>query len=179
MGFVNAGVNPYKKGIRDAIRRLPDGEEKWQQLQAEVYGRSMDKAILIDGVRSFFDFCKSAGVNIFIVSHKTEYAAGSQEEINLHRAALKWMEENKFFDADGLGLSPSKVYFEPTRGQKIERIKSLGCTHFIDDLEETFLEKSFPDNVGRLLYSPHKDSLSTNVKIFKTWAEIEDYFYAK
>ena len=180
MRLINADMAPHKKEIRDTIRRLPDGEKKWQQVQAQVYGKAMDEAVLFDGVQSFFDFCKNAKISTYIVSHKTQYASGGQEKIDLRRVALKWMEKNKFFENDGLGLSPSRVYFEPTREQKIERIKALGCTHFIDDLEETFLEESFPLGVDRILYSPHKDSsLLRNVKVFKTWLEIEDYFYAK
>lgn len=178
-GFIAPDAPGDKKSIRDRIRQLPDGEMKWRKLQAFVYGEAMGDASLMEGVKNFFELCKKVGIQAYIVSHKTEFAAGSQKRINLRRAALKWMEENKFFDADGLGLSPSKVYFEPTRGEKIERIKRLGCTHFIDDLEETFLEESFPGNVDRILYSPHEDRLLTNVKIFKTWTEIEDHFSAK
>ena len=33
-----------------------------------------------------------------------------------------------------------------------ERIRALGCTHFIDDLEEVFLEPSFPSDVHKILF---------------------------
>ena len=54
-------------------------------------------------------------------------------------AALGFMRKYGFFDEDILNLSVDSVYFEMTREEKVKRIESLQCTHFIDDLEEIFL----------------------------------------
>ena len=56
------------------------------------------------------------------------------------------MEQQGFFDPKGLNLKRENVYFESTREEKVARIGFLKCTHFIDDLEETFDE---PDVAAR------------------------------
>jgi hypothetical protein len=177
-GLIHPGVRKIKKHIRDTIRRLPDGEIEWQRLQAIVYGPRMGEARLIEGVRTFFELCKQHEVAVYVVSHKTEYAGYDETGTNLRTAALTWMRGNGFFEADGLGLSRNAVYFEATRREKIERIKTLGCTHFIDDLEETFLETSFPTTVEKILYAPHTQHSSLQrVRVVNTWGEISDYFF--
>lgn len=165
-----------KKEIRDIIRSLPAGESEWQKLQAIVYGPRMGEAELIEGVQTFFRLCRENKVTTFIVSHKTEYAGCDGERINLRAAALSWMEKNSFFER--LGLSPASVHFEATRAAKLDRIRRLRCTHFIDDLEETFLEALFPASVEKILYSPRGRFASVaGAKVFGSWAEIDDYFF--
>ena len=44
--------------------------------------------------------------------------------------------KNKFFSTNGLSLSKNDIFFEFTKEAKVKRIKSLGCSHFIDDLPE-------------------------------------------
>lgn len=176
-GLIKPGAEENKKSIRDAIRELPDGELKWQKLQAHVYGAGMKDSVLFDGVKTFFDACREADIRVAIVSHKTQFASIDEGGVDLRATAIGWMRKQRFFDNDGLGLSPERVYFESTRQEKIERIKRLGCTHFIDDLEETFLEDSFPAGVERILYAQKSSGLK-DVKVFGSWKEIYDYFFA-
>ena len=177
-GLIHPDTKQSKKYIRDSIRQSPNGEIEWQRLQALVYGPRMGEARLIDGVQTFFKLCKHFRVRVYIISHKTEFAKLDKTGTNLRVAALTWMREKEFFEADGLGLSQQDVYFESTRREKIERIKHLRCTHFIDDLEETFLERSFPTNVEKILYAPHMEHSSLpGVRVFTTWKEISEYFF--
>ena len=167
-----------KNIIRRMIRTLPDGEISWQKIQAMVYGPEIKQAEMFNGVRSFFKACKSTRTPIFIVSHKTEYAAQNTEGINLREAALDWMEDHHFFIPEGLGITRKQVYFEPTRKQKISRIKKLGCTHFIDDLIETFLDPSFPENIKKILFSSlAPDVFWPDVKTVVSWQEIHNVFF--
>jgi len=167
-----------KKAIREAIRALPDGEISWQKIQAMVYGLEIKQAKMFNGVRSFFKACKNTRTPVFIVSHKTKYAAQDNENINLREAALDWMERHQFFDPEGLGLSKEQVYFEPTRKQKISRIKKLDCTHFIDDLIETFIDPTFPENIIKILYSSSApDVLWLDVETVVSWQEIHNVFF--
>ena len=175
-GLISSGVIKNKKEIRDAIRKLPNGETEWQRLQAFIYGKGMESAVLMEGVGAFFDFCKGFNIPTFIISHKTQFASMDVERVDLHETALQWMKMNKFFSKEGFGLALENVYFEPTRQKKIDRIQALGCTQFIDDLEETFLEDFFPDHVKKILFSPQGTSI--NVKdalIFRSWDQINDY----
>ncbi len=177
-GLITPDIDKNKKNIRDKIRALPDGEIKWQKLQAFVYGKGMKDSVLFEGVKSFFDACRKSAIQISIISHKTEFAPLDEERLNLRDVAINWMKGNRFFDNDGLGLPLDRIYFESTRQGKIDRIKQIGCTHFIDDLEETFLEDSFPTNVERILYAKGHSQLR-GVKAFITWKEIYDYFFKK
>ena len=74
------------------------------------------------------------------------------------------MTSQGFFGSGGLGFSEDQVFFEGTRDAKIERIRTLGCTHFIDDLEEVFLEASFPPDVEKFL--------------FDSWPPLHEHFFA-
>lgn len=178
-GLILQDTPKTKKEIRDGIRRLPHGDIGWQRLQSIVYGSRMEEAKLMDGVQTFLDLCKRHKIPVRIVSHKTQYANFDETRTNLRVAALNWMKANRFFDSDGLGLFQSEVYFESTRLLKIERIRSLGCTHFVDDLEETFLEASFPANIEKILYAPHpQSSYPHGVKVFTSWKEISGHFFA-
>lgn len=168
-----------KKIIRDRVRQLPDGEIEWQKLQASVYGPLIMEARLINGVQAFFKLCRRNGVKVYIVSHKTEFSRYDETRTNLRTAALGWLAANGFFQAEGLGLSPEDIFFGATRQEKIGYIKQLGCTHFIDDLEETFLEENFPMNVERILYAPHRQSATwPEIKVVMNWQEINEYFFA-
>ncbi len=177
-GLISSDVMKNKKEIRDAIRKLPDGEIEWQKIQAFVYGKGMENAVLMDGVAEFFDLCKGLSVPAFIISHKTQFASMDVERVDLRETALEWMKMNKFFSKDGFGLDLDNVHFKSTRQEKIDCIQALGCTHFIDDLEETFLENFFPAHVERILFSPQgADINARNVKVCRAWGQINDYLF--
>jgi hypothetical protein len=169
-----------KQDIRDHIRLLNDGEIKWQKLQAKVYGKHMRQAKLIDGVKDFFVACRAQGVPVFIVSHKTPFAAQDEDNINLHEASLSWMKEKRFFqeDSEGLALPKSHVFFELTRQQKVQRIKALGCTHVIDDLKEVFLEEGFPSSIEKILYAPQGlEAELEGMTVMNSWKKIHEHVF--
>ena len=167
-----------KERIRDSIRLLPDGETKWTRLQAIVYGPRMSGATAFAGSGDFLRNCARWGVPTVIVSHKTPFATLDGKQVDLRRAALAWMETKNFFDSKGCGLSPAKVFFESTRLEKIERIRALGCTHFIDDLAEVFAEPSFPPRIAKLLFAPHgATSVKDDTKVFRSWQQLNDFFF--
>jgi hypothetical protein len=72
----------------------------------------------------------------------------------LHAAARRWLAEQGFFDRGG-ALTPERVYFEPSYEEKIARVERLGCTHFVDDLEEFLAEDALPRGLVRILFEPH------------------------
>ncbi len=177
-GLITGDARKSKKSIRDKIRELPNGEEKWQRLQAIIYGPRIKEAELVPGVERFFRLCKKNKLKVFVISHKTEFAGYDETKTNLRSAALDWMVRNKFFKDDGLSFSRGNVYFEGTRRGKIEKIKQLGCTHYIDDLEETFKEASFPKGVKKILLDAHKEhSDLQDILVFSGWDGINEYFF--
>jgi hypothetical protein len=177
-GLVPEGALISKKAIRNAIRKGPDGELKWQRLQGYVYGAGMPRAELIAGVAKFIAACREAEIPLYIVSHKTIYGHHDPKQINLRTAATEWMRGNGFFDAKGLGFSSDQVFFEGTRRDKINRIMQLKCTHFIDDLEEIFSDPEFPTSTEGLLFTGAQSPLPVgSFSAFGSWAEIKNHVF--
>lgn len=171
-GWIDGDLPAGKEEIRDRIRQMPDGEIKWRRLQGIVYGSRMDKARLAEGARDFLALCKKQGIKVFVISHKTVYPAEGKR-VNLREVALDWMRKERFFSPEGLGLSPQDVSFHATRLEKIHRIQEMGCTHFVDDLEETFLEKAFPSHVRKFLYAPgRKQTALSGVHWVQGWDQM-------
>ena len=174
--LISADVARNKKLIRDAIRALPDGEAHWRDLQVTVYGPRMHEARLIEGVREFFADCRRRRITVYIISHKTEYANFGEANVNLRTVAMTWLEQHGFFHEEALGLSRASVFFESTRAEKIDRIKALRATHFIDDLEETFRESAFPRDVQKILLAAHgQPSDIAGTVSFATWGQIHEH----
>jgi hypothetical protein len=174
-GLLQAGIAKSKKDVRTALLGRPDGEQDWMRLQGSVYGAHMKEASLIEGVRDFLTRCRKSDIDLCIVSHKTEFGHFDTERVNLRDAASAWMEDKGFFDPKRYGFQRDAVFFESSREDKINRIAKIGCTHFIDDLEEVFLEPGFPGATERLLFAAEEKQLPTGpFKAFASWREISD-----
>jgi hypothetical protein len=78
-------------------------------------------------------------------------------------------------------IAASAVHFLPTRQEKIACLQALCCTHFIDDLEETFLEPTFPSGLEKILFAPRPPaSPPPGVKVARSWKQICEYtFHAR
>lgn len=174
-GLVEPGSTRNKIEVREALRKLDDGEREWMRLQGRVYGVYMEEAEIIDGVGDFLSTCRESGVSVCIVSHKTEFGHFDPDRVNLRKAARNWMKNNRFFDPEGFAIDERSVYFESTRQKKIERIRALDCTHFVDDLEEVFKEPSFPDTTKRYLFAPSTRPIPLGpFKPFTSWRDISN-----
>lgn len=169
-----------KTGVRERIRTLPGGEEKWQRLQARVYGEELHRANMCRGAAGFLQFCKKERIPVVIVSHKTRFASRRGKEggsdADLHQAALCWLKRHEFFGQRGLGMAEEGVFFEESRGEKIARIHREGCSHFIDDLPEIFTEPDFPAGVVRILYGQSPKKSVAWDHHFGSWDEIRRFF---
>ena len=163
-GLIGKNDGGGKRDVRDRIRRLPGGDIEWQKVQGLIYGPRMPEAELMAGAAEFIRECRARRWPLYVVSHKTEFAGYDDTRTNLRDAARQWMASRGFFSPSGLGFSTDDVFFEGTRDAKIRRIEALGCTHFIDDLEEVFLEPTFPLGVKKLL--------------FGSWPQVHDDFFA-
>jgi len=160
------------------LRRLPDGEKQWMSIQGQAYGKYMTKATLISGVDDFFRRCCHTGIEIFIISHKTKFGHYDPERIPLRDTAMKWLEQKMFFDKYGCGFSRQHVYFESTRDAKINRINSLRCTHFIDDLDVILTHPNFSDDIIGLLFDQYKSAITNKTyKVCRSWREISDVIF--
>lgn len=175
-GLIPHDFRGGKLGVRELIRRLDGGEEKWQWLQGKVYGGQIESASLVEGVAQFLVRCRQrTDTSVFIVSHKTEFGHFDASGINLREVARDWMAKHAFFDKGGLNLATDAIYFESTREGKVDRIARLGCTHFIDDLEEVLGHPGFPAGVRRILFlNGRTDKPAVNYEVCADWREIEE-----
>jgi len=180
LGLVDADWRGGKKALRDHLRqKVESGEQAWQLLQGQVYGRRMSQAKMKPGAAWFLLLCKVRGIKVSIVSHKTEFSPSDPDKVPLRQVALDWMTDRGFFNSQRYGLSRESVFFEETRAEKIQRIRAIGCSCFVDDLLEVLSDKSFPNKVGRFLFDQNSDIrvLPTGVGVFSTWSEIADEIF--
>lgn len=175
MELVPANFHGGKKAVRDAVRNGAGGDIAWQMLQARLYGRDIGRARLTDGVTMLLERARLRNIPVVVISHKTQFSP-FDAATDLLLAAKAWMEANGLFDPAGMGVRPENVFFEATRQDKLRRIASLGCTHFIDDLDEVFHEPDFPDGVRSYLYAAGYDEIpSGQFWAFRTHREIADH----
>ena len=168
-------VKKNKQAIRDAIRSLPNGNDKWTQLQGLVYGEYMDEAESMQGVESFLKACKENSFKVSIISHKTVYPALGPR-INLQAAAKQWLKSRNFLAK--FDLAESDVVFEETLNGKLNQIAKKGCNYFIDDLTEVLVHPEFPKGVMKILYSNRADKAQPkDITNFEDWYEIKEYFF--
>jgi hypothetical protein len=174
-GLIDAAFDGSKRAVRDSIRLLPDGEFAWQLLQGYVYGAGIGSATMFDGADVFLRECRAKGLDVFVISHKTQFGHHDPRRVDLRRAALGWMAERGFFCSNGLGIPIERVFFESTRAAKLERICALGCTHFIDDLEEVFSDPAFPARVLPILFAA-TGALRTGT-VCSSWQQIAQVLF--
>lgn len=173
MGLLPDGFRGNKLDVRSRVRALDRGETKWCALQAAVYGPGVAEARIAPGTLDFLARCREAGTRVCIVSHKTQTAAADPTGVNLRDAAWNWIARHGLTDVNRGGIDTADVFFETTREEKIARIARLGCSHFVDDLEEVFLEPAFPPHVTRhLLLHGAGDLPSGPFLAHRTWSDV-------
>jgi hypothetical protein len=173
-GLIAAGVPANKRDVRDAIRRLPGGEDAWTRLQGVVYGSRMTEAEPAPGVEAFLGACAAAGVSVSIISHKTEFPALG-ERVNLRDAARAWLAAQGL--ADRHGIAPADILFLGTLAEKLAAIADRGCTHFVDDLVEVLGHPGFPAGVERILYDPAGGAPPAGALAFDSWGGIRRHLF--
>lgn len=181
-GWVDPACAPRKETVRNAVWRLPDGDEKWQALQAEAYGPRLERATLFPGVAAAFRAWREQGHELFVISHKTprsgkgDRAGGDRGAAgyDLHAAARAFLARGVLMRE---GLLPEKnLFFCPNRQEKLRRIGLLGCGVFIDDLPEVFVEPGFPPGVRKIHFAPDPHTPSPDdALICRSWDEAAAY----
>lgn len=177
-GLLPAGFDGSKQQVRDSIRLLPDGELKWQALQGHVYGKGIGGACMFAGLDSFLRRAHTGGHSLVIVSHKTQYGHFDPDRVDLREAALGWMEANGFFAEAGFSLRREDVHFASTRSEKLQRIATVGCDVFIDDLEEVLDDPAFPRATHGILFSAQADPASgCRYTVCHDWRMVEEVVF--
>lgn len=152
-GLIPPDLPANKSDVRNHLRAT-GREPVWTEMQGTVYGARMAEADPYPGVHAFFRRCRTAGIPVFIISHKTRRPFLGEPH-DLHAAAADWLERQGFHDPDGIGLPRDHVSFELTKADKLARAAACGCTHFIDDLPEILADPAFPAGVQGCLFDPN------------------------
>ena len=134
--------------LREQLGKNSSSDHEWQLAQGWLYTEGLRFAQ--PGLGSI-DLCKyliQEGYQLYIVSHKTSHTPDFCGNTPLHDLANNWIKKsaiaNYFKEAE-------QIYFEPTRGLKVKRIRELALNYFVDDLEEVFKESEFPINTKSFL----------------------------
>ena len=169
-GLIPDGFVGAKQAIRDAIRLTPDGEIAWQRLQGFVYGAGVGAAEAFPGLDRFLAETKRRGDTVLIVSHKTEFGHYDPDRVDLRAASRRWMETTGFFAVDGFAIAPGNVFFEPTREEKLRRIRAVECDVFVDDLIEVLEDADFPPGVDKILFGSNPSvEVPSGIRVCKDW----------
>ena len=152
-GLVTPAAPRLQKAVREAARHSPEGDIAWQRLQGQAYGPRIQEATPAPGALAFLAQCRKTGLAVHIISHKTRYASIDPTGTDLQEAAQAWLASHGFFSEE-TGLDPHCFHCGTTRQEKIALLTKTHCTHFIDDLVETFREEGFPPEVQAILYAP-------------------------
>ena len=168
-GLIQKSIPVDKTAIRDYLRDKGQDEE-FTLLQGEVYGLRILEAEPAEGMLEALAQLHKRGIPMVLVSHKTRHPYKGPA-YDLHQAAWKWLEKFGFFTREKLGWARSEVYFEESKEAKISRIKSLGCTHYIDDLPEIL--EMLPNSIDRILYDPSKTHKGKLAGKITKWQDLE------
>ena len=175
-GLIPPETPPVKKIVRDQLRAL-GREDDWTKLQGYVYGPGMKGAMAYPGVLDFLDRCKTEGMKVAIISHKTKspYAG---PDYDLHEFALEWLRENGIIGGKVNSLLHGQVFFELTKEDKINRIIEQKCTHFVDDLQEFLEEPGLPSDLIKILFDPGLTCSTANqLTVCSSWQNVAMQFF--
>lgn len=148
--LIPATIPPNKSEVRNYLRSIGQ-EDAWTEMQGYVYGARMAEADPFPGALEFFAQARQSGATLFIISHKTRHPFKG-EPYDLHSAAVRWLEQQGFFDPERIGLSRSQLFLELTKDEKLRRIAQCNCDWFIDDLPEFLSDSRFPSATQRILF---------------------------
>lgn len=152
-----------KLALREKLRSS-GREAEWTRLQGELYGPLMPEAGIFPGATQVIDRLIASGAQVVVVSHRTKHPFSGPMH-DLHAAAKQWLE------AGQLGRFP--VFLEETKEDKVERITTLGCSVFIDDLPEMLLHQRFPSTARKILFDPGRlHPTIPDVERASSWDEV-------
>lgn len=138
-----------RESIRPLLRRSEDDDLEWQRFQALLYTDGLAFAEPAAGLSDFLDLCAELPVRVFIVSHKTATTPVQFGGHDLRGPAKAWLVEQGIVPNH---ISLNDIYFCSTRAKKVQKIASLGCQAFIDDLIEVLKHPDLPMDIRRFHY---------------------------
>ena len=143
-------INKKTKRNKESIKKIlikKRGIKEWIKLQSSVYSQEINKAKPNNKLIAVLKLLKKKKIKFYIVSHKTKFPYFGKK-IDLHKISKNWLDKNIFNRKNK--IEKCKCYFETSIKKKIERIKKLKISHFVDDLQEII--DLLPSNIVGVLY---------------------------
>jgi hypothetical protein len=155
----NEGLDECKSldSLRVLLRESDKSGRLWQLAQGWLYTDGLSYARPGEGALELCEFLRKSDFELLIVSHKTTYTPDFCGQKPLREIATKWIRDG---DLASYFLGNKSIYYESTRGLKVERIQKLNLNFFVDDLVEVFQEPGFPQDVRSFLLSGTRSELT-------------------
>lgn len=150
-GLIDASLGHDKNSVRDHLNGT-GRKDAFTELQGYVYGARMDLVAPYEGAVDFIRDARSAGHDVFIVSHKTRHPMLG-EPYDLHAAARGFLRARSICGTDG-PVDDDRAHFELTKEEKVARAAALDVDVFIDDLPEILAMDGWPTSTRRILFDP-------------------------
>tara|TARA_B100002019_G_C21226438_1_gene577617 strand:+ start:182 stop:787 length:606 start_codon:yes stop_codon:yes gene_type:complete len=170
LDLIPHNIKKSKKAVREYLLKIGK-EDFFTLIQGEVYGKSIQFAEQSEGVMDALMNLKLKGYEFVIVSHKTRFPIIGKK-YDLHKSALNWLRKNSFMDTKGLNMKLENIHFLSTKLNKINKINSIKCDYFIDDLKEIL--EMIDCNVCRIHYNRNEETkyLNDNFYTFNNWKKL-------
>jgi hypothetical protein len=151
-GLIPAELGRDKNSVRDYLNGAGRNDD-FTELQGYIYGARMDLVAPYPGCADFVTAALKAGHELFVVSHKTKHPILGPK-YDMHAAAREFLYANGLVGEGVWQITPSRVFFELTKEEKVARAALIRCEIFIDDLPEILAMPGFPDGMRRILFDP-------------------------
>ena len=175
-GWITPAVSISKVCVRDHLRSI--GKEfVWTEMQGYVYGSRMNEAAVYPDVLECLHWAREKCIPVSIISHKTHYPILGKR-YDLHEAARSWIDHH-LMDAEGPLVAPERVYFEPTKQAKLQRIAESNCSIYVDDLPEILLDKGFPKSIAQILFDPDSHHRECPLLHAPNWKVVRSHMESK
>jgi len=158
-------ISQLRKFFKEQNQRI-----EWQKAQSWLYTEGLEYAELSAGAADLFWRLNKNCIPFCVISHKTIRTPKDFGYLDLRKPATHWIQEK----LEPNTIAPVAVHFEVTRQKKLERIKELEVTHFIDDLIEVLQDSEFPRNVRKILYDPFEVIVNqtSNIQIINRFDQL-------
>ena len=156
--------------LRQLLRKSNINNNAWQVAQCWLYTTGLEYANFSEGAIDLIHHLHKKNIDIYIVSHKTEFTPNFCERKNLRHLALTWLKNSEIVNV----LPDFKnLYFEGTRQEKIAQINRLNLDYFVDDLFEVLNDPNLAKSISKYLIGS-KNFTSESVKCALNFIELSE-----
>jgi hypothetical protein len=139
-----------------ALKAQAESLREWIDVQSWLYTHGINDAYLENTFLLTLDELRKRNFQIVVVSHKTSQPNPSKYLQRNERYDLRSIAKNRMRQLGLLDvLQEDSIFFCDSIEQKIKKIRGLGLSVFVDDLDKVLMNDSFPSTTLRILYQPN------------------------